>query len=172
MKELLKKIGLVAFILIVGVISLKSCIVTVLKLDDNKVYEKVNSTGQIDRVFIISSNDIVFSKNLDGTFELAYFRLRGEEATHYFGPIYNVGTFPFGLRVFQSANNVFMAELELLDKMGSVSETTFDEIGEKYKSTIVIYEDSIQLNDAIYTKIDFQISELEKLKLLFEETIK
>jgi len=167
MKKTFKNIGLGIAFLLIGLFSIKSCVFTVLNFDNNGVYEKINASGQIDRIFIISSNDVVFSKNLEDTFELAHFHIRGEEATNYFGPIYNIGTLPFGLRIIEDAKNVFIAELELIDKMGNVSKTTFDDIGTKYESIIILNKESLKINDEFYKQIEFQKDELEKFKNIF-----
>ncbi|MGW8122231.1 hypothetical protein ACV07N_06180 [Roseivirga echinicomitans] len=129
MKNLTKKIGGIIFISLFLFIGLKGCVKSVVNFDDYAVYERVDDIGQINRAFIIPGKDeIIYSKNNDGTFELGLFKIRGENATHYFGPVYNVGTFPFGLRIYNSANQVWIAQMELMDKIGNVSQTTFDNI--------------------------------------------
>ncbi|MBL1213718.1 MAG: hypothetical protein HND52_10215 [Ignavibacteriae bacterium] len=168
MQKTLRKIGVVLLFIFIGFFGFKSCISTVLSFDEKNVYEKINTTGQIDRIFIVSTNDIIFSKNLEGTYELAHFHIRGEYATNYFGQLYNVGTFPFGLRIYPNAKDVYLSEMELTNKYGNVTQSTFDEIETKYNSVIIIYNDAIKINDELYNQIEFSEEDINRMLDLFE----
>jgi len=168
MKDTLIKIGYIFLGCIIVFIGFKGCLKTVMRFDTYAVYENRDSNNQINRVFIIPTNEIVFSKNFEGNFELVLFHARGENITHYFGSFYNVGTFPFGIRSYPDAKEAWDVELELKDKFGNVSESTFDEIGEDYRVKLILFPNSITIDNDNYNKIDFSTEEVKKLRKIFK----
>lgn len=168
MKDKISKIGYIVLGFIIIFVGFKGCLKTVMSFDTYTVYENRDSNNQINRVFIIPTNEIIFSKNLEGNFELALFHARGENITHYFGSIYNIGTFPFGIRSYPDAKEAWDVELELKDKYGNVTESTFDEIGEDFRVNLIFFPSSITIDNDNYTKIDFSIDEVKKLRKIFK----
>lgn len=80
--------------------------------------------------------------------------VRGENATHYFGPVYNSGESPFGLRIYSDAIDVWKVEMKLLDKDGNLAESTFNEIGESFRDTMIFRDNSIELGDYTHDRIE------------------
>ena len=100
------------------------------------------------------SNHLIFKKQYAGQYEYAIFFVRGEDATHYFGPLYNSGDNLLGLRIYSDATDVWKIEMELVAKDGNLSESTFDEIGESFRDIIIFRDNSIELGDYVYDQIE------------------
>jgi hypothetical protein len=149
---------------------LKGFVKSTIHFDSYEAYQYIDNRGQVNRAFVLpEKTELVFSKNTHGTLELALFKIRGENATHYFGPLYNTGTFPFGLRTYSDAMGVWKAEMELIDRIGNVSQTTFDDVGKKYEVNIIFYRDHIEIGDESFQKIDFDPNNIKIVRQEFEK---
>ena len=58
-----------------------------------------------------------------------------------------------GIRTFPDANEVWKLEMEITDKKGNLLETTFDDIGDSYRNTLVIKDNSIEFGDYEYEEL-------------------
>ncbi|MCM4171604.1 hypothetical protein DHD32_08940 [Arenibacter sp. TNZ] len=153
MKQLFSKIGTGIFIVFWLFLGLKGCVNKVYSLKDIAVYEDVNENGESNKVYFIPSNKIIVKKQYQEQFEYAVFQVRGTDATHYFGPFYNKGENLLGIRTFFDANEVWKLEMEITDKKGNLLETTFDDIGDSHRNTLVIKDNSIEFGDYEYKKL-------------------
>ncbi len=153
MKSFLSKAGTGIFIAFWLFLGLKGCFHTVYSSKDVAVYEDVNENGESNKVYFVPKNKMIFKKQYQEQYEYAVFRVRGTDATHYFGPFYNKGENLLGIRTFSDANEVWKLEMEISDKRGNLFETTFDEIGERFRNTLVIRDNSIEVGDYEYQKI-------------------
>ena len=154
MKSLLSKIGTGIFIGFWFFLGLKGCVNTVYNSKDIAVYEDVNENGESNKVYFVPKNKIIVKKQYQEQYEYAVFHARGTDATHYFGPFYNKGENLLGIRIFSDANEVWKLEMEIKDKKGNLLETTFDDIGDSYRNTLVIKDNSIEFGDYEYEKVE------------------
>ncbi|MDL5514821.1 hypothetical protein QSE00_23630 [Arenibacter sp. M-2] len=153
MKSLLSNIGTGIFIAFWLFLGLKGCVNTVYSSKGIAVYENLDANGESNKVYFIPSNKIIVKKQYQEQYEYAVFYVRGTDATHYFGPFYNKGENLLGIRTFPDANEVWKLEMEITDKKGNLIETTFDDIGDSHRNTLVIKDNSIEFGDYEYEKL-------------------
>ena len=149
-------------------IFLKGCYGKTMTFDDPKVYEMTDQNGQKDRVFLVPSSKVIFSKNYQGKYDIAGFTTKSTNARHYIGPIYNTGNSLFSLEWLSGAKEVWNVEFKLKDKISSVDNSTFDEIGSRFSCKLIEYDDVIELCGQEYRKIDMSSAEIEKLMEQFD----
>lgn len=171
MKSIGSKIGTVLVIGIFLFFGLKGCIKTSYGVGELKVYQQVSETGESNTAYFAPSNYLIFKKQYSDQYEYAVFLVRGENATHYFGPVYNSGESLLGLRIYSDATDVWKVEMELVDKDGNLTESTFNDIGESFRDIIIFRDNSVELGDYIYERIettqadkDFVVSVTKYLK--------
>src|SRR5680860_1003277 len=152
MKSFLSKLGTGIFIAFWLFVGLKGCVHTVYSPKNIEVYKDLNDTGELTKVYIVPGNKMIVKKQFLEEYEYAVFKVRGTDATHYFGPFYNKGESLLGIRTFSNANEVWNLEMEILDKEGNLIETTFNEIGDTYRNTLVIRDNSIEFGNYEYKK--------------------
>ena len=148
-------------LLLILFLGLKSCIKTSYTQEELEVYRNVMSTGEINTIFFTPSNHIVLQKGYDDLYDYAVFRARGENATHYFGSLDNLGDGLFSLRRYPEAEKVWNIELELIDKGGNLPESTFSEIGSRYRNSLIFQDESVILGSDYYEEI--QVTEHEEM---------
>ncbi|NKI28493.1 hypothetical protein HCG49_18240 [Arenibacter sp. 6A1] len=154
MKSILNKIGtgiIIAFWLFIG---LKGCVQTVYSSKDIAVYENIIENGESTKVYIVPKNQMVIKKQYQNQYEYAVFYVRGSDATHYFGPFYNKGENLLHIRAYTDANKVWKLEMEITDKKGNLSQSTFDDIGVTFRNTLIMRENSIEFGDYEYNKLE------------------
>jgi hypothetical protein len=140
------------FGLIILFIVLKSAIKTVLQFDNYSSYSFIDERGQINTILIVPNNEIIFIKKYHEYYEMVLYYVTGTDAVHYFGPFYNVGETPLGIRVYPKAKEVWNADAELKDKEGNLSESTFPEIGKEYQMQIILYEKELSINGDVFKR--------------------
>jgi hypothetical protein len=170
MKSLLSKIGTGIFIAFWLFLGLKGCVNTVYSSKEIAVYEDLNENGESNKVYFIPSNKIIVKKKYQEQYEYAVFYVRGTDATHYFGPFYNKGENLLGIRTFADANEVWKLEMEITDKKGNLSETTFDDIGDRHRNTLVIKDNSIEFGNYEYEKLIPTEEDLELINKVKSES--
>ncbi|MEE4001832.1 hypothetical protein V1T75_15935 [Tenacibaculum sp. FZY0031] len=136
--------------------------------DKPNVYEMTDQNGQVDRVFLIPSSKVIFSKNYKGKYDIGAFTTKSTNAHHYLGPIYNTGNSLFSLKWLSGAKDLWKVDFKLMDKISSLDNSTFDEIGSSFSCNLIEYENSIELCGQEYLKIDISDSEIDKLVKLFD----
>ncbi len=160
MKKYLSYI-IIALFVIVG---LKSCTLTVIKIDDYILLEKSFESGQNDRVIITPEYEMIHVKKFQDISEIGIYSIKGHEAAHYISGLYNVGKFPFGLRYYNNAEHVLVVEFKIKHKIGN----SFPEIGKSFNSKIIIFENEAIINKLTYKRISLKDSEKEELKNLIQ----
>ena len=153
MKSFFSKLGTGIFIAFWLFLGLKGCAHTVYSPKNIEVYQDLSETGELTKVYIIPGNKMIVKKQFLEDYEYAVFKVRGSDATHYFGPFYNKGENLLGIRTFSDANEVWKLEMEIVEKDGNLMETTFDDIGDTYRNTLVMRDNSIELGNYEYEKI-------------------
>lgn len=136
-------------------------------------YQVKKDAGEFNTVYVVPSNYLIFKKQYDEIYEYGVFYIKGSNATHYVGPIYSTGKSLFGLKIYPGANKVWKAEMELIEKSGNLQETTFEDIGEKFNQLIIFRDNSIELGDFEYERMNitnqddiFVKSVVDKIKKL------
>jgi len=163
----LKRVATYIFFGFVLFIVLKGCYGKVMTFEKASVYEMTDQNGQIDRVFLVPSNKVIFSKNYQGKYDIAGFTTKSANARHYIGPIYNTGNSLFSLNWLNGAKEVWKVEFKLKDKISTVNNSTFDEIGSGFSCNLIEYENSIELCGQEYLKIDMSDAEINELSKQF-----
>lgn len=166
MKKIITKLLSVILLIIVIYIGIKGNFTSSSNIifDKNIAFERNDSRGQVERIFFYTSNEMIYSKNLKGGWDIALFSIKSREATHYFSGIYNIGTFPFGLRFYNSSINVGEIETKMINSIRNIDKSTFNEIGSKNTFNIVIYENRLKIDGDNYNKIEFSEEEFIQLK--------
>jgi hypothetical protein len=159
----LKRVATYLFFGFVILIVLKGCYGKVMKFEKPSVYEVTGQNGQIDRVFLVPSSKVIFSKNYQGKYDLAGFTTKSTNARHYIGPIYRTGNSLFSLNWLSGAKEVWKVEFKLKDKISLLENSTFDEIGSGFTCNLIEYEKSIELCGQGYQKIDMSDTDINKL---------
>lgn len=163
-----KTFGLVVigFILFIGI---KGCTGRAVAFKENRAFEHMREDGQVDRVIILApKNELILIKKAGDIFEMALFKIRGVSATHYFGPVYNVGPSPFGIRLYSDASEVWDAQLELLEKRGTISQSTFGNVGEKHQVPIAVYDNKLQMGTLQFHNIWMDEEDIHLVRSEFE----
>ena len=148
--------------LIFGIILLvviKSCVITVISLDNLILMEGTFERGEKDRILLTPDREMIYTKSLGDINELGFYEIKGEEATHYLFDLYCIGTFPIGLRYYKNAESVFDVELILKYKLGD----SFPEIGESFRTKIVIFPDKVIIGKHTYKRLPVYEEEKNEL---------
>ena len=161
----MKKTGTFLLIGIFLIIGLKSCIVTVISIDDYILVEKSDEYGQQDRVILTPQNEMIYVKKYQDIVEIGIYKLKGQEATHYLFGLYCIGTFPFGLRYYNNADKVFDSELTLVKKQGD----SFPIIGDSFNSKIVIFKNKAIIGKSTFKRIILNEKKKEDLILSIDQ---
>jgi len=164
----MKKIETFIVYIILGAILLfvlKGCISTTASFDNYILAEQTNENGHIDRVILTPQNEMLYLKRFKDIDEIGLYKLTGEEATHYIAGLYCFGSFPFGLRYYNNAENVVDSEMKLVYKVGD----SFPEVGESFKVKIVIFNDHVIIGKDSYKRIKITEQDKEKIKLMVEK---
>lgn len=148
--------------------NLKGCVVTPVNIDDYQAYESIDRRGQISRVYLLpNNNEIISTKEFDGRYELALFKMRGSHAIKYFGSLYNIGTFPFGLRIYSDAIKVWKVNMRLINKIGNISTSTYNEIGETHEVRFVFYENELEAGGHRFQIMECSPNKIREIRGLF-----
>lgn len=171
MKKITSKIGTGVIVFLFLFIGLKGFFLTVYSQDELQVYQDFSRTGEINTVYIVPSNYLIFKKQYNDQYEYGIFYIKASNATHYFGPLYSTGSSLLGLKIYSGANSVWKAEMELIGKSGNLEESTFENINEKFDQLIIFRDNSIELGSNEYQRIkltdrdkNFATSIIEPLK--------
>ena len=127
------------------------------------VYEMTDKNGETNKVFLIPSSKIIYSKNYKGRYDVAGYTTKSTNARHYIGPIYNTGESLFNLKWLSDAKEVWKVEFTLIDKIATVDNSTFDEINSSFSCTLIEYDNSIELCGMVYQKINMSKDEINEL---------
>lgn len=153
MKKITSKIGTGAIVFLILLIGLKGYFITVYSQNELQVYQDFSRTGEINTVYIVPSNYLIFKKQYDDQTEYGIFYIKASNATHYVGPFYSTGNSLLGLRIYSGAKAVWKAEMELIAKSGNLQESTFEYIGDTFHQLIIFRENSIELGSKEYQRI-------------------
>jgi hypothetical protein len=155
MKRIISRIGTgLVFALFIFFFGLKGCIKRVVHFDQTAVYQQIYSTGESNTVYVVPGNTLIVKKQFQDQFEYGVFKVRGDNATHYFGSLYNRGETLLGIRMYSGATDVWKVEMELVEKKSNLDESTFEDIGKKFRNLIVFRDNSVQIGEDIYEKIN------------------
>tara|TARA_R110001606_G_C15361513_1_gene648594 strand:+ start:821 stop:1360 length:540 start_codon:yes stop_codon:yes gene_type:complete len=163
MKSILNKFGTVLFIVFFLFIGIKGCVHTIYSATEVAIYENIDSNKESTKIYIIPSNLMIIKKQYNSQYEYAVFNLKGTNATHYFGALYNKGENLLGVRIFTNANEVWKLEMKIKNKKGNLNESVFHEIGTTYRNTLIVRDNSISLLNDYSTKLGG--FEYKKIKL-------
>jgi len=167
MKNLTEKILGAIIIGLVLFLGLKSCVVSTIHIEEYILLQEINESGQIDNIVLTPQEEMVFTKTLDDIVEVAYYDLVGHKATHYFLGLYNIGTFPFGLRYYNNAEQVMKVEMQLLKKRGE----SFPAEGKTYSANIIIFEDHAIVGKHRYKRTKLNQYDQNSVKLNVDRII-
>ena len=148
-KNYMKKIFIYLIIGLVLILGLKSCVVTVVSIDDYLLGEMTEDNGQINKVILTPQREMIIVKRYNDIDEIGIYKIKGIEATHYLFGLYCIGSFPFGLKYYNNADKVIDSELTLTKKIGE----SFPKVGETFNTHIVIFEDRVIIGNNIFKKI-------------------
>lgn len=155
----MKKTGGYILLVLFLIIELKSCVKTVISFDDYILCERTDENGQQDRVIFTPKNEIVYVKKFQELVEYGIYKVKGSKATHYISGLYCVGFFPFGLRFYNNAENVFDAHLILTKKYGD----SFPSVGKSFNSNIIVFPDKVRMGGVNYHRLE--IKEIDKKEI-------
>ncbi|NQU80699.1 MAG: hypothetical protein HQ543_04190 [Bacteroidetes bacterium] len=148
---------IIGFFVIMG---FKSCIKTLIKIDDYILLEKSFESGQNDRVILTPQFEMIHVKKLQDITEIGIYSIKGYEATHYLFDLYNIGRFPLGLKYYNKAESVFEVEFKLKNKLGD----SFPKVGKSFNSKIIIFDNNVIIDKLTYKRISLEESEKTELK--------
>jgi len=153
----------VGFVLIISIIiGIESCTINPILIKEDVLFERFDTQGERDRVILTTDNEMFLTKQYNEIEELGYYKLEGSAAKHYFGGLYCIGKFPFGLRYYNNAENVIDGELKLVFKNGN----SFPEVGDEFYTKIVIFKDRAIIGKHTYTRLKLNDDEKQTFKLL------
>jgi hypothetical protein len=155
----MKRVGTYLFVGLFLLIGLRSCMITLISIDDYMLLERKNESGQQDLVILTPNYEMIHTKKYQDINEIGIYNIKGHEATHYLFGLYCIGSFPFGLRYYSNAEKVFETELVLVKKIGN----SFPEIGKTISSKIVIFEDKAIIDKITFDRVHLTESEREDI---------
>ena len=144
---------------LVILIGLKSCITTVISFDDLILAEGTFENGEKDRILITPEREAIYTKTLGDINELGIYEIKGVEATHYLFGLYCIGTFPFGLRYYKNAENVYDAELIMKYKLGE----SFPKKGDSFRTKLIIFSDKVIMGKHTFKRLPIYEEEKQEL---------
>jgi len=165
MKAISSKIGTIIIIGIFLFIGLKSCIKTGMTLNKTEVYQQVNESGESNRVYIAPGNTIILKKQFEDQYEYGVYHVKGVNVTHYFGPLYHRGESLLGFRIYPNAKDVWDVEMELMDKGGNLTNSTFKEIGTSFRDLLIFRDNSVEIGNYTYNKTNKTSQDDQFIKL-------
>jgi hypothetical protein len=141
----MKKIFPVLIVIVLFFFAMKSCIKTTAHFKDYILLELIDTT-QVNLALISPDNELVIMKMDQSSAEYGIYKIRGEEATHYLGGLYNLGENYFSIRYYSGAQKVYNTTLELTHRVGD----SFPRVGEKFNARIIIYKSKIKIGNFDY----------------------
>jgi hypothetical protein len=170
------KKNVIAFLVVcLFFLTIKSCIITTANFKDYFLLELVDSVEQ-NRTIITPDNEMIIVKRYQANEEIAIYKIRGEEATHYFGGLYNISNLYsgnsgydfqnplFGIRYYSGAQKVYITTLEVTKKIGE----SFPDIGKKFNARIIIYKDKLKIGNYEYKILPLKEVEKADFKKMIE----
>jgi hypothetical protein len=154
----MKKVMTILFIALFLFIGLKSFVHYSIKIDDYIVLDK-SEDGQQDRVILTPKLEMIYLKRYKEITEIGVYKIKGERATHYLFGLYCIGSFPFGLRYYHKADNVFDSEIVLNKKQGD----SFPKVGDQFKAKIVIFKERAKIGKDEFKRVMLSDSEKENI---------
>ena len=154
MNSLISKIVIAIIISIFLFIGLKGFFFSVYNQEKLQIYQYKSEIGELNTIYIVPTNYMIVKKQFEEQYEYGIFYIRGSNATHYIGPIYSTGKSLLGLRIYPGSNEVWKAEMELIEKSGNLQVSTFEDIGEKFNQLMIFRDNSIELGNIEYKSIN------------------
>lgn len=113
----MKRILYIFVVLIIIFIGFKNCFISPVSNSDYFLLESSGNNGQKVRLLLTPNNEMIVVKRFGNNDELGLFKIKGENAIHYFGSLYFIGSFPMGLRFLKNAEKVYNTECELIKRV-------------------------------------------------------